>query len=148
MSATSARVHESERTAKCRPFRTLSAAVAIISTPAVWGVILQFPFYAGIAGGLYAFYFQYISPEQYEVLQSAAILTMVVLGGMSTTWGPVVGAILLISVPQVITFLNLPPSVMAPIQGIIFTTLVLLFLFLRPAGIVGNLGKPKQSGGE
>lgn len=100
---------------------------------------------AGIAGGLYAFYFQYVSPEQYEVLQSAAILTMVVLGGMSTTWGPVVGAILLIAVPQGITFLNLPPNVMAPLQGIIFTSLVLLFLFWRPAGLVGNLGKRKAA---
>ena len=99
---------------------------------------------AGIAGGLYAFYYQYISPDQYEVLQSAAILTMVVLGGMSTTWGPVVGAILLITVPQAITFLNLPPSVMAPVQGIIFTSLVLLFLFLRPAGLVGGLGSGRK----
>ncbi len=98
---------------------------------------------AGIAGGLYAFYFQYVSPDQYEVLQSAAILTMVVLGGMGTTWGPVVGAMLLIAVPQAITFLNLPPSVMAPIQGIIFTSLVLLFLFVRPAGLVGGFGKKK-----
>lgn len=96
---------------------------------------------AGIAGGIYAYFYQYISPEQYEVLQSAAILTMVVLGGMSTTWGPVIGAILLIAVPQGITFLNLPPSVMAPLQGIIFTSLVLLFLFVRPAGLVGGLGR-------
>jgi branched-chain amino acid transport system permease protein len=92
---------------------------------------------AGIAGGIYAYYFQYISPDQFEVLQSAAILTMVVLGGMGTTMGPVVGAILLLAIPQAITFLNLPPSIMAPTQGIIFTVLVLLFLFLRPAGIVG-----------
>ena len=89
---------------------------------------------AGIAGGVYAYYFQYISPDQFEVLQSAAILTMVVLGGMGTTFGPVVGAVLLLAIPQAITFLNLPPSIMAPTQGIIFTVLVLLFLFLRPAG--------------
>ena len=87
---------------------------------------------AGIAGGLYAFYFQYVSPEQFEVLHSAAMLTMVVLGGMGTTFGPVVGAVVLIAIPQAITFLNLPPAVMAPMQGIIFTTLVMLFLFLRP----------------
>ncbi len=92
---------------------------------------------AGIAGGVYAYYFQYISPDQFDVLQSAAILTMVVLGGMGTTWGPVVGAVLLLAIPQAITFLNLPPSIMAPTQGIIFTVLVLLFIFLRPAGIVG-----------
>lgn len=93
---------------------------------------------AGVAGGVYAYYFQYISPDQFEVLQSAAILTMVVLGGMGTTWGPVVGAVLLLAIPQAITFLNLPPSIMAPTQGIIFTVLVLLFMFLRPQGIVGG----------
>ena len=43
-----------------------------------------------------------------------------------------------------ITFLNLPPSVMAPVQGIIFTSLVLLFLFLRPAGLVGGLGSGRK----
>jgi branched-chain amino acid transport system permease protein len=96
---------------------------------------------AGIAGGVYAYYFQYISPDQFDVLQSAAILTMVVLGGMGTTLGPVVGAVLLLAIPQAITFLNLPPSIMAPTQGIIFTVLVLLFMFLRPAGIVGSTGK-------
>jgi branched-chain amino acid transport system permease protein len=96
---------------------------------------------AGIAGGVYAYYFQYISPDQFEVLQSAAILTMVVLGGMGTTFGPVVGAVLLLAIPQAITFLNLPPSIMAPTQGIIFTVLVLLFMFLRPSGIVGSARK-------
>jgi branched-chain amino acid transport system permease protein len=96
---------------------------------------------AGVAGGVYAYYFQYISPDQFDVLQSAAILTMVVLGGMGTTLGPVVGAVLLLAIPQAITFLNLPPSIMAPTQGIIFTVLVLLFMFLRPAGIVGSTGK-------
>ncbi len=93
---------------------------------------------AGIAGGVYAYYFQYVSPDQFEVLQSAQILTMVVLGGMGTVYGPVVGALLLVAVPQAITFLHLPPNIMAPTQGIIFTVLVLLFLFVRPAGIMGG----------
>ena len=48
---------------------------------------------AGLAGGLYAFYYQYLSPSQFDVLQSAAILTMVVIGGMGTALGPVVGDI-------------------------------------------------------
>lgn len=96
---------------------------------------------AGIAGGLYAFYFQYVSPEQFEILYSAQILTMVVLGGMGTTLGPVVGATILIAVPQAITFLNLPPNIMAPLQGIIFTSVVMLFLFLRPSGLVGSMGR-------
>ncbi|HUN69966.1 MAG TPA: branched-chain amino acid ABC transporter permease, partial [Burkholderiales bacterium] len=70
--------------------------------------------------------------------QSALILTMVVVGGMGTTWGPVVGALLLTALPQAITFLNMPPSVMAPVQGMLYTGLVLVFLFVRPAGLVGR----------
>ena len=104
---------------------------------------------AGIAGGVYAYYFQYISPDQFEVLQSAQILTMVVLGGMGTVYGPIVGALALVAIPQAITFLHLPPNIMAPTQGILFTTLVLLFLFLRPAGVMGaieNKGRPGAGG--
>ena len=56
---------------------------------------------------------------------------------MGTAFGPVVGAVLLLAVPQAITFLNLPPGIMAPMQGILFTLLVLVFLFVRPAGIMG-----------
>jgi branched-chain amino acid transport system permease protein len=62
----------------------------------------------------------------------------VVVGGMGTTLGPIVGALLLTALPQAITFLNMPPSVMAPVQGMLYTGLVLVFLFLRPAGLVGK----------
>lgn len=92
--------------------------------------------FAGVAGGIYAFYYQYISPDQFEILQSAMLLTMVVVGGMGSHLGPVVGAVLLLLLPQAISFLNLPPSVMAPLQGVIFTTLVIIFLFWRPQGLV------------
>jgi branched-chain amino acid transport system permease protein len=93
---------------------------------------------AGLAGALYAHHFEFLSPEQLGITQSALILTMVVVGGMGTTAGPVVGALLLTALPQAITFLNLPPSIMAPLQGMLYTGLVLVFLFLRPAGLVGR----------
>jgi branched-chain amino acid transport system permease protein len=93
---------------------------------------------AGLAGALYAHYSQFLSPEQFGVIQSGLILTMVVVGGMGTTWGPVVGALLLTALPQAITFLNLPTAIMAPLQGMLYTGLVLVFLFVRPAGLVGR----------
>lgn len=92
--------------------------------------------FAGIAGGLYAHYFRFIAPDEFEIIASAAILTMVVVGGMGTTWGPILGAVLLTVLPQAITFLNLPPSILGPMQGLLYTGLVLLFLFFRPTGIV------------
>jgi branched-chain amino acid transport system permease protein len=91
---------------------------------------------AGLAGAIYAHYFRFLAPEQFEVLQSAAMLTMVVVGGMRTVWGPVIGAVLLQILPQAITFLNLPPSLLGPLQGLLFTGLVLVFMFFRPGGLI------------
>ena len=61
---------------------------------------------AGLAGALYAHYFLFVTPEQYEVLYSAAMLTMVVVGGIGTTWGPALGALVLETLPQAINFLS------------------------------------------
>lgn len=93
---------------------------------------------AGLAGGLYAHYFLFVTPEQFEILYSAAMLTMVVVGGIRTAWGPALGAVLLQFLPQAINFLKLPSSVTGPLQGILFTGLVLVFLFLRPQGLLGR----------
>ena len=51
------------------------------------------------------------------------------------------GAILLQILPQAITFLNLPPVMLGPLQGLLFTGLVLIFMFLRPGGLLraGNI---------
>jgi len=91
---------------------------------------------AGVAGGVYAYYYQYLTPDQFQILQSSMILTMVVVGGMGSVYGPVVGAVLLLALPEGITFLNLPSQIMGPLQGVIFTLLVIVFLFLRPQGLI------------
>ena len=93
---------------------------------------------AGVAGGLYAHIFQYVTPSQFDITSSSAILTMVVVGGTATIWGPLIGAAILTVLPQAITFLDLPASVSGPLQGILYTLLVLGFLFLRPQGILGS----------
>jgi branched-chain amino acid transport system permease protein len=93
---------------------------------------------AGLAGGIYAHFFLYLTPEQFGIFSSAALLTMVVVGGAATIAGPVLGAVLLTALPEAIRFLDLPIAVMAPMQGIIFTLLIVLFLFLRPQGLLGG----------
>ena len=91
---------------------------------------------AGFAGALYAHYFRFVTVEQFEILMSSTILTMVVVGGLRSPWGPVVGAVLLQILPQAITFLNLPPVLLGPLQGLLFTGLVLVFMFVRPGGMI------------
>jgi branched-chain amino acid transport system permease protein len=114
-------------------------AFSMLGRNAIWVKVAIFAIgsgIAGIAGALYAHYFRFLEPDQFGLLQSSAILTMVVVGGMRTTWGPVVGAIVLQVLPQAITFLGLPPSVLGPLQGLIFTGLVLVFMFVRPQGLI------------
>lgn len=91
---------------------------------------------AGFAGALYAHYFRFITPDQFGILASAAMLTMVVVGGLRSTWGPVVGAVLLQAIPQLITFLDLPTRWLGPLQGLLFSGLVLVFMVARPQGLV------------
>jgi branched-chain amino acid transport system permease protein len=93
---------------------------------------------AGLAGGLYAHYFLFLTPDQFGIFSSATLLTMVVVGGAATVRGPVLGAIFLTILPEAIRFLNLPVSIMAPLQGVLFTGLVILFLFVRPQGLFGG----------
>lgn len=102
---------------------------------------------AGIAGALYAHYFRFLAPAQFDILQSAALLTMVVVGGMRTPWGPVIGAIVLEALPQAITFLNLPPALLGPLQGLLFTGLVLVFMFVRPQGLIAAGAQWRARGG-
>jgi branched-chain amino acid transport system permease protein len=93
---------------------------------------------AGMAGGFYAHIFQYLSPTQFGLETSTALLTMVVVGGTATIWGPLLGAVVITAVPQAIQFLNLPVAVSSPLQGIIFSVLVVVFLFVRPQGLMGG----------
>lgn len=114
-------------------------AFTMLGRNAIWVKVSAFAIgsgIAGIAGGLYAHYFRFLEPDQFGLLQSSAILTMVVVGGMRSTWGPVLGAVVLQILPQAITFLGLPPSVLGPLQGLLFSGLVLLFMFVRPQGLI------------
>lgn len=99
---------------------------------------------AGLAGGIYAHQFLFLSPDQFDIIYSAAILTMVVVGGIRTIWGPVLGAVLLYSLPLGINFLDLPSSVTGPLQGLIFTGMVIFFLFARPQGLLGPSRTPSR----
>ena len=57
---------------------------------------------AGIGGALYAHKLRFISPDQFNILQSIDLLLMIVIGGLGSVHGAFLGAIFLITMPQVI----------------------------------------------
>lgn len=87
--------------------------------------------FAGIAGGLFSHYFSIAHPSSFTFLKSYDYLTMVVLGGLGSMTGSVVGAILL-------TFLTAALSDYPEFRMIIYALLLILLMFFRPRGLFGN----------
>ncbi len=97
---------------------------------------------AGLAGALYAHKLQFISPDQFNILQSIDLLLMIVIGGVGSVHGAFLGAIFLITMPQVIALFKdyLPPTIgQAPgLQGLIYGVVLVSFVLFEPMGLYGR----------
>lgn len=86
--------------------------------------------YAAVAGSLYAHTFLYISPDVFSFAAMLLILAMLVVGGQQTVWGPVVGAVLVTSLPELFR--------MSDRYYLLIFGLVLYGVMVKmPGGIVG-----------
>ena len=97
---------------------------------------------AGIGGALYAHKLQFISPDQFNILQSIDLLLMVVIGGLGSVHGAFLGAIFLISMPQMIALSKdyLPAFIgQAPgLQAVVYGAVLIGFVLFEPLGIYGR----------
>ncbi|HEY2927904.1 branched-chain amino acid ABC transporter permease [Piscinibacter sp.] len=97
---------------------------------------------AGVGGALYAHKLQFISPDQFNILQSIDLLLMVVIGGLGSVHGAFLGAIFLISMPQVIALSKdqLPDVIgQAPgLQGLVYGLVLIAFVLFEPLGLYGR----------
>ena len=96
----------------------------------------------GVAGALYAHKLQFISPDQFGLLQSIELLLLIVVGGLGSVHGAFFGAIFLISMPQLIAISKdyLPTAIgTAPgLQGVVFGVVLIAFVLFEPLGIYGR----------
>ena len=97
---------------------------------------------AGLGGALYAHKLAFISPEQFNIVQSIDLLLMVVIGGLGSVHGAFLGAIFLITMPQVIALAKdfLPAAVgQAPgLQGLVYGLVLIAFVLFEPMGLYGR----------
>ncbi len=97
---------------------------------------------AGVGGALYAHKLQFISPDQFNIIQSIDLLLMVVIGGLGSVHGAFLGAIFLISMPQVISLVKdyLPPVIgQAPgLQAVVYGVVLISFVLFEPLGLYGR----------
>jgi branched-chain amino acid transport system permease protein len=85
---------------------------------------------AGLAGGLYTFFTQFITADAFDFILSVMLMAMVVIGGIGSTWGVVVAAIALTILPEAIRFVN-------DYRLLVFGGLLVLVIRLAPGGIAG-----------
>jgi branched-chain amino acid transport system permease protein len=106
---------------------------------------------AGVAGGLLAVNLEYVRPDSFNVDLSVEYLAIIVIGGLASLWGPVLGAIFVTLVPVVVDKFSTSLPFMA--QGgekglsttdlslILYGVLIVVFLLAEPRGLVATLGR-------
>ncbi len=100
-------------------------------------------FYAGLAGGLWAYFFRVITPESFPLIMSIFFLAAIIVGGMGSIVGGILGAVFMTLVPEalkiVVGWLSpiLPDAValLSPVRTIVFGALIVGFLILEPQGL-------------
>ena len=96
--------------------------------------------FAALAGSLFAHYITFIDPTSFTVMESILIISMVIIGGAGSRWGPLIGAVVLVTLPEALRFVGLPSSVAANLRQIIYGTLLVIMMIVRPRGLVGKYG--------
>lgn len=91
-----------------------------------------------VAGAIYAAYVGYIDPSAANLDASVLYLCMVIVGGVGNFRGPLVGALLLLLIPEVLRFIAIPDAVAANIRLILYGVLLVVMMHFRPQGLAGN----------
>jgi branched-chain amino acid transport system permease protein len=87
--------------------------------------------FAGLAGALYAYYIQLVSPSVGSAAQSALVIGMAVFGGIGTIWGPFLGAVLLFSITEGLRFIGVVYNLIA------VGAVMVVFVIFVPRGLAG-----------
>jgi len=86
---------------------------------------------AGVAGGLFAHYLMYINTNSFTFLKSFEIIIMIVIGGLGSISGSVLGAVLFISLTEGL-------REFAQYRMVLFSLLLVVLMIVRPQGILGH----------
>ena len=103
---------------------------------AVWVISAMM---AGLAGGLFASWTRFIDPNSFILLESMLLVCIVILGGLATIWGSLLGAMAFVLLEEGMRFLPFIPSEYVG-QGrmVVLGVLLVLLMLFRPQGLVGR----------
>lgn len=103
--------------------------------------ILVFSVSAGlsaIGGVIYAYYITFIDPTSFTITESIFMLSIVIVGGSGRLAGSIIGAVLLVSIPELLRFIDIPNAIAANMRQILYGGLLVAFMMFRPKGLWGE----------
>ena len=129
------------------------------------GAFILSSFLAGIAGALYASYIGYVAPDYWDLTLSIQFVAAIIIGGVASVWGSILGAAFVFGLPLVIDQFNLLPVASGAggissgdLNALIYGLLIVVFLLFEPGGLIGlvrrvqmltrRLNAHKDEGGE
>ena len=101
--------------------------------------------FGGVAGGLFGSFQGFVSPESFSLMESIAVLTMVVFGGMGNIAGAVIGALILTALPEILRNIAVPVQetlfghvILDPevLRMLLLSLAMILMMLLRPGGLI------------
>ncbi len=118
----------------------------IIGVPLFQYKLLAFgisSFFAGVSGSLWAHYIGIITPEHFNVVVSIQYLSMIIIGGLGSIYGTILGTIFIVLLPEILRAISGPLSNSYPILIDIFNALregifgliIIMFLIFEPDGL-------------
>jgi branched-chain amino acid transport system permease protein len=86
---------------------------------------------------MYAAFASYIDPSGFSLDESILMLSMVIVGGTGNVKGPIIGAIVLVAIPELLRLGSLPSASAASLRLLAYGVLLIVMMRLRPQGIAG-----------
>ena len=103
---------------------------------AVWTISAMM---AGLAGGLFASWTTFVDPNSFILLESMLLVAIVILGGLATIWGSLLGAMAFVLLEEGMRFLPFLPTIhVGQARLVVLGILLVLLMLFRPQGLVGR----------
>ena len=122
-------IREDEQAIKVFGYNTLWYKLAIF----VIGAMM-----ASVAGALFASYITFIDPSTFTLNESIFLLAIIILGGLANNRGAVLGAVILILLPEVLRFVGFPSDIAAQMRQVVYGLILIFLMLYRPQGMVGE----------
>lgn len=96
---------------------------------------------ASVAGALLGRYISFISVESFTIEETIYVLAMIILGGTGNLWGSALGAVILVSLPELLKFVEMPAEIADKVRQILYGILLIVMLRLRPEGLIAEVSR-------